>query len=79
MSNPFAGEAIALRCACVMRGINKPFVVDFISKSEDAFGAVVPMPAEPVEGKVFVWATITVEKNIPKTPMKSFLIRRVLK
>jgi hypothetical protein len=37
----------------VIRGINKPFAADFISSSDEASGKVVPMPAGPVEGKVF--------------------------
>jgi len=36
-----------------MRGIKTPFVVDFTSRIDEAFGVVVPMPTDPVEGKVF--------------------------
>ena len=53
MSNPAAGEAIASRCVFVIREIRTPLVVELISRIEDAFGVVVPMPAAPVEGKVF--------------------------
>ena len=53
MSNPVAGEAMALRCVCVIRGMSKPFDVDFISSSDDASGVVVPIPAAPFEGKIF--------------------------
>jgi hypothetical protein len=31
-----------------------PFAVDFISRIEDTFGVVVPIPALPVDGKIFV-------------------------
>ena len=53
MSKPVAGVAIALRCIKVIRGISIPFVVDFISSNDEAFGDVVPMPAAPVDGKMF--------------------------
>ena len=43
-----------------------------------AFGALVPIPAAPVAGKVFGCAVIIVEKNIPKIPMKSFFIQKIL-
>jgi hypothetical protein len=36
-----------------MRGVSIPCVVDFISRIEDALGIVVPMPALPLEGKIF--------------------------
>ena len=44
---------IAFRCAVVILGISKPCVVDFISKTEDASGASVPIPALPDGGKMF--------------------------
>ena len=47
---------MAFRCACVIRDIRMPFDVDFISSNDDAFGVTVPMPAAPVDGKVFVCA-----------------------
>ena len=53
MRRPVTGDAIASRCVFVMRGKSTPFVVLFTSRSEDAFGELVPMPALPVEGKVF--------------------------
>ena len=55
---------MALRFASVMRGISKPFVVDLISSNEETFGAVVPMPAEPVAGNVFCACIIPVAKAI---------------
>jgi hypothetical protein len=45
-----------------MRGISIPFVVDFISNSEDPFGVVVPIPAAPVDGKIFC-DLLNVENN----------------
>ena len=39
-----------------MRGISNPLEVDLISKSDEELGVVVPIPAAPVEGNVFVWA-----------------------
>ena len=53
-----AGDTIASRCVLVILDINKPFVVEFISSSEDAFGVIVPMPALPVAGNVFVCACV---------------------
>src|ERR1043166_3078927 len=53
MSKPVAGEAMALRCACVMRGMRIPLLVLFTSSSDEPFGVVVPIPAAPVEGKIF--------------------------
>jgi hypothetical protein len=38
----------------VILGNRRPWVVDFISRIAEAFGLVVPMPALPVEGNVFV-------------------------
>ena len=55
---------MALRCGCVIRGMSIPCVVDFISRSEDAFGVVVPMPALPVEGNVLVCALPVAHKKI---------------
>ena len=49
---------MALRCVMVIRGTSIPCVVDFISKIAAAFGAVVPMPALPVVGNVFVCAFV---------------------
>ena len=56
MSNPFAAvdTSTASLCVFIMRGINNPFDVDFIPSAADASGVVVPIPAEPVEGKMFV-------------------------
>ena len=48
---------MALRCACVMRGGRKPLVMLLISSSDDALGARVPIPVEPVEGNVFCACT----------------------
>jgi hypothetical protein len=53
MSNPVAGDAMALRCASVIRGISKPLFDPFTSSNADASGVVVPIPALPEEGKVF--------------------------
>jgi len=48
------GATILLRCVTVIRGISIPCVVLFISRMEDALGVVVPIPALPVAGNVFV-------------------------
>ena len=56
MSKPVAGDAIAFLCICVIRDMRRPFDVELISKSEEAFGIVVPIPAAPVDGNVFVCA-----------------------
>ena len=66
MSKPIAGDAIALRWVWVMREIKRPFVVDFTSNKEDASGVVVPMPAAPDEGKIFVCAVIFPQKKLNK-------------
>ena len=63
MSNPVAGDAIASRCVFVSREINIPFDVEFISSKEDVFGDVVPIPAAPLDGKVF-WAFNFAQKKI---------------
>jgi hypothetical protein len=47
-----------------MREINNPFEVDLISSNDDALGVMVPMPAAPVEGNVFVCATATNENKV---------------
>ena len=44
---------MASLCACVIRGIKTPFVVDFTSNRDLVSGDIVPIPAEPVLGKVF--------------------------
>ena len=54
---------MASRWAFVIRDISNPCVVDFISSAEDAAGVVVPIPALPVEGKIFVWAKETPENK----------------
>ena len=61
-----AGDAIKSRCVFVIRGIKIPFVVDVISSNEDASGVSVPMPALPVDGNVFVCATVLFINNIDK-------------
>ena len=62
-----AGATIALRCVIVMREMSKPCVVDLISRAEDAAGDVVPIPALPVEGKVFVCPlTLKAQINVMK-------------
>ena len=48
----------------VMRGIRIPLVVDFISNNDEALGDVVPIPALPVAGNVFVCAVATIETAI---------------
>ena len=68
MSKPFAGNAMALRCVCVMRGISKPFVVDLISNNDELLGVIVPMPAAPLEGNLLVCAVEFFEMiSIPTT------------
>jgi len=62
MSRPVAGDAIAFLCVKVIRGIKTPFVVDFTSSKEDEFGDVVPIPAAPVDGKIFC-DLLNVENN----------------
>jgi hypothetical protein len=58
-----------------MRGISKPFVVLVISIKEDAFGVIVPIPALPVVGNVFVWASRErTAKKDNKMRRKLFLI-----
>ena len=59
-----AGDAIALRCVCVIRGTRTPFVVDVTSSNDDAFGVVVPMPAAPEYGKVFCAFAMEETSNI---------------
>jgi hypothetical protein len=49
---------MASRWVFVIRGISNPFEVDFISSKEDALGVVVPIPAAPVAGKIFVCALL---------------------
>ena len=53
ISSPVAGDAIASRWVLVILGNNTPCVVDFISSRDDAFGALVPIPALPEAGNVF--------------------------
>jgi hypothetical protein len=40
----------------IILGIKIPLEVDFISNNDDASGVVVPIPAAPVDGKMFVCA-----------------------
>jgi hypothetical protein len=63
MSKPVAGDAIASLWFFVILDIKSPFAVEFISKSEEALGVVVPIPAAPVEGKTFVCADKPVHTN----------------
>src|ERR1043165_8146161 len=61
-----------------MRGINSPLVVDLISRSDEAFGVVVPIPALPVDGKVFVCAIewlVMVIRMIPIKMLSNFFIK----
>ena len=64
---------MALRCAAVILGISIPCVVDFISRSEDAFGVIVPMPALPVDGNVFVCAWIACIQNVADANTNRFI------
>ena len=41
-NKPFAGLAIAMRCAAVTRGIKTPFVVEVRSNTADAFADIAP-------------------------------------
>ena len=59
-----ARDVIASLCVFVMRGIIKPFDVLFISSKDDASGVVVPKPAEPLKGKVFVCSNDVFETEI---------------
>jgi len=54
-----------------------PFEVDFISSNEDESGAVVPIPAAPVDGKVF-WPNVMREKNEKEKVMgrNAFFIKK---
>ena len=54
---------MASRCVLVIRGMSNPFVVDLISSREEASGVRVPMPAEPVEGKVLVCVKAILQKK----------------
>ena len=56
MSKPVAGAAIASRCAFVIRGASNPCEVDCISTIALETGVVVPIPALPDAGKIFVCA-----------------------
>jgi hypothetical protein len=46
-----------------MRGISNPLLVDFISSRDDESGVLVPMPAAPAEGNVFVCAFTIAHAN----------------
>ena len=82
MSNPVAGVAMPSRWFLVILGIKIPFEVDFISSKEEASGVTVPMPALPVDGKMFVCAKVfaTVKNTIRsnKCFIKVFYIKNVL-
>src|SRR6266700_3583408 len=64
MSNPIAGEVIALRCVIVIRGTSNPFEVEVMSSIEDASGDMVPIPTDPDDGKVFCAPAKIVESMI---------------
>jgi hypothetical protein len=60
-----AGDAIALRCAVVILGINKPLVVEVISKAAEASGFYVLIPT---------WAKVlAVNNNAAKRGKKCFI------
>ena len=63
---------ILLRCVRVIRGISIPCVVLFISRMEDAFGVVVPMPALPVAGNVFVCEYVPMIKAVNRAVASRF-------
>jgi len=54
MSNPVDGVAITSRCALFILGMSMPLLVETISSRDEGLGVVVPIPAAPVEGKMFV-------------------------
>jgi len=67
---------MALRFASVMRGISKPYVVDLISSSEDAFGVVVPIPTAPFAGNVFCALTAVLSRTVMQNgSSKTFFIK----
>src|SRR5215471_16717460 len=74
MSRPVAGDAIESRCVFVMRDISKPFEVDLISSSEDAWGVVVPIPAAPVAGKMFCACALIIPRTLNDISRKVFFI-----
>jgi len=65
---------MALRCACVIRGGRKPLVVLFISSSDDALGAIVPIPAAPVVGNVFCACTQLAVNAAAKSSVNIFFM-----
>src|SRR4051812_36346490 len=60
---------MASRCACVMRGINSPRVVEVTSSAALAFGVIVPMPTWAVSE----WQ---IASNTRVTRNQDFLINR---
>ena len=55
-----------------MRGIKIPFDVETTSRSDEGSGDVVPMPAAPVVGKVFVCENVLLVVNMKPIAKKSF-------
>ena len=58
-----------------MRGIKIPFEVETTSSTDEGSGDVVPIPAEPVAGKVFVCALIMQTLVSAIASVKIFLIK----
>jgi hypothetical protein len=50
-----------------------PLVVDFISNNEEALGAVVPIPAAPVDGNVFVCAVVANDSTTKKNTVQKII------
>ena len=71
INKPVAGDAIASRCAFVIRGANNPCEVLVMSNNAEAVGVVVPSPALPVNGYVLVWALTIVAPAIKAAANKS--------
>ena len=69
---------MALRCACVIRGIKIPFVVEVTSSNEDASGVSVPMPAAPVAGNIFCERATVVNNRNDKTKSVNVFIVQIL-
>jgi len=61
-----------------MRGMSKPCVVDLISKADDVFGDVVPIPALPVDGNIFWACAFAVTKNAINSERYFDFIKTVL-
>ena len=68
---------MALRCTVVIRGMSNPFDVLTISSKAEEVGAVVPIPALPVDGNVFVCAVATDESNTPIKSLNKLRIKLV--